>query len=69
MTIYDGLEKRNLKKYLRENLILGSGRNCHIEGVNGKKLIKLLKYPATKYWVLKRLCGILKESKFYARKS
>ena len=49
MTIYRWLRnpKRSLKNPFKRSSNPGSGRNCHIEGVNGKKLINLLKHSAT----------------------
>ena len=61
MTIYRWLREKKSKKSFTRSSNPGSGRNCHIEGVNGKKLINLLKHSATKYgfetplWNTKRI--------------
>ena len=61
MTIYRWIREKKSKKLFKRKFNPGSGRNCHIEGVNGKNLIKLLKHPATKYgfetplWNTKRI--------------
>ena len=61
MTIYRWLREKKSKKSFKRSSNPGSGRNCRIEGVNGKKLINLLKHSATKYgfetplWNTKRI--------------
>ena len=49
MTIYRWVRERKSNKSFKRKSTPGSGRNCHIEGVSGKKLIELLKHSATQY--------------------
>ena len=47
MTIYRWLREKKSKKSFKRSSNPRSGRNCHIKGVNGKKLTNLLKHSAT----------------------